>query len=173
MAIRLKANIGYMPIVEEVSRKFVPKKVKCTASETVVNTLKTEESGFMGGGVRKTVRAGYGECKRNYLFIRDSARSTAPSSYEVQLRNTFKAAVQGRNNILEDLSQITRVQAMWAGGTISGTEYEGAKNNLKLRINGVSAKGYTFNGWIMAVQYAGKKASAAYDTDTFPSNYDA
>ena len=127
----------------------------------------------MGGGVRRTVRAGYGECKRNYLFVRDSARTTAPSAYEQQLRNTFKAAVEGRNYIKQDLTQITRVQAMWSGGTVSGQEYEGAKNNLNLRINGVSAKGYTIDGWVMAVQYAGKKASAAYDTNTFPSSYDA
>lgn len=165
MALRLKANIGYQPIVEEVSRKFVPRKETCTAGGKVGPAV-VETSGWMGGAVRKSSRAGLGACTRNYLVIRANARETPTSQNEITARSLFADAVLGRNHIIRDLGQITGVQSLFVTA---------AQDRAKL-INGVSAEGYTFNGWIMAVQYKGLEKAAeegkSYDANTFPTKFD-
>lgn len=173
MAVKLKANIGYQPIVTEVSRKFVPRKKTCKAYASKQGPVKVETTGWMGGAVRKTHRGIFGACERNYLVIRENARSSAPSSAELQSRMLFKTVQSAVNDLLIDLTQMSRIQVMFTGGTHGGTTYEGAANNASIRVNGVSAKGYTLKGWVFAVQYAGKKESASYDVNTFPSAYDA
>lgn len=165
MAIRLKANIGYQPIVEEVSRKFVPRKETCTAGGKVGPAV-VEASGWMGGAVRKSSRAGLGACTRNYLVIRSNARETPVSQKETEARVRFAEAVKGRNHIMRDLGQITQVQQLWLT----------AKDIPSKVINGVSAEGYTFYGWIMMVQYKGLEKAAeggtSYDANTFPTKFD-
>ena len=165
MAIRLKANIGYQPIVEEVSRKFVPRKETCTAGGRVGPAV-VETSGWMGGAVRKSYRAGLGACTRNFMMIRANARETPVSQKELDARVRFADAVKGRNHIIRDLGQITQVQQMWLT----------AKDIPSKVINGVSAEGYTFNGWIMMVQYKGLEKAAEggteYDANTFPTKFD-
>lgn len=165
MAIRLKANIGYQPIVEEVSRKFVPRKETCTAGGKVGPAV-VETSGWMGGAVRKSYRAGLGACTRNYLVIRANSRESVVSQKELDARGLFGDAVKGRNHIMRDLGQVVRVQDLFVA----------AKQDLSKVINGVSAEGYTFNGWIMAVQYKGLEKAAEggtdYDANTFPTKFD-
>lgn len=165
MAIRLKANIGYQPIVEEVSRKFVPRKETCSAGGAV-GPVVVESKGWMGGAVRKSGRAGLGACTRNYLVIRANARQSSASQSELTARVTFAEAVAGRNHIMQDLAQIVRVQEMFVTAS---------QDPAKL-VNNVAAKGYTFSGWIMAVQYRGiaaaKEAGTTYDANTFPQNFD-
>lgn len=165
MALRLKANIGYQPIVEEVSRKFVPRKETCTAGGKVGPAV-VETSGWMGGAVRKSYRAGLGACTRNYLVIRANARETPVSPKEISAREMFADAAKGRNHIMRDLAQITKVQEL----------YVAAKDDRSKVINGVSAEGYTLNGWIMAVQYKGLEKAAeegtSYDANTFPTKFD-
>lgn len=165
MAIRLKANIGYQPIVEEVSRKFVPRKETCSAGGKM-GPVVVETSGWMGGAVRKSSRAGLGACTRNYLVIRANARQIEPNADELAARVMFADAAKGRNHIIRDLGQITGVQSLFVTA---------AQDRTKL-INGVSAQGYTFNGWIMAVQYRGLRNAAesgtVYDANTFPKKFD-
>lgn len=173
MANKLKANIGFQPIVTEVSRKFVPKKQTCKAYGAKVGPVSVETQGWMGAAVRKSNRGGLGYCERNYMVIRENARITPPSAKEMANRTIFAAALAGRNHILHDLNQVSRVQILWTGGTISGHTYVGAKNDITKTINGVSGAGYTFNGWVMAVQFAGKSDDPQYDVNTFPSDYDA
>ena len=165
MAIRLKANIGYQPIVEEVSRKFVPRKETCTAGGKV-GPAEVAASGWMGGAVRKSYRAGLGACTRNYLVIRANARESVTSQKELDARVRFADAANGRNHIMRDLGQITKVQEL----------YVAAKDDRSKVINGVSAEGYTMQGWIMSVQYKGLEKAAedgtSYDANTFPTKFD-
>lgn len=170
MAVKLKSNIGYTPVVEEVSRKFVPRKEVCSAGRPYGPT-KTEGQGWMGGGVKKTYRAGLGNCTRNYLVVRANARLTNPSQDELQARNDFSRATRGAAHILKDLSQLTSVQSLWAqalAAIASGTPKT---------MNGVAANGYTQRGWVMAVQLAGiveaREGGTTYDENTFPSAFDA
>lgn len=163
MAIRLKANISYQPIVEEVNRKFVPKKETCSARNSEAGPVTVLTKGWMGGACRNTFRAGLGASKRNYMVIRSNARMTPLSENEQLGWVRFGKATASVKTILGDLSQISRVQQMWAD----------AQADSSKEVNGVSAYGYTRNGWIMAVQYAGLKADPTYNEKQFPASFDA
>lgn len=165
MAVKLKANVQYINAIETIQRKFVPKKVKLVGPDAAQAgpVILAMNDGFMGGAQRLSWRAGYGQCSRNYLFIKTEGRSSAISSHELDLRTYFSKAVKGRNTIIKDLSQVSRVQAMWLE----------AREVLTKTINGVSAKGYTLSGWIMAVQYAGiYNDPQTYNANTFPQAFD-
>ena len=165
MAVRLKANIAYQPIVEEVSRKFVPKKETCSMGVTA-GPVKTESNGWMGGAVRTTGRAGLGQCKRNYLVIRSNARSTQPSGDELAARALFTRAAKGRQTINRDLQQIVIAEQLYTDAR------KALEQGVGKTCNGVSVYGYTSQGWIFAVQYAGLANSSAYDEYTFPTKFD-
>lgn len=162
MAIRLKANISYKPFVEEVNRKFVPKKETCSSGKEAgpVNVM---TNGWMGAGCRNSYRGGLGASKRNYMVIRSNARTTPLSEDEQIARSRFSKAVSGVKAIYGDLSQISRVQQMC----------DVAFADSSKEVNGVSAYGYTRKGWVMAVQYAGLKADPAYNQNQFPQSFDA
>ncbi len=161
MAFRLKSNIAYKPIVEEVSRKFVPRKETCKAGRKA-GPVTVESQGWMGGAVRTTNRGVIGTCKRNYLVIRSNARLSAVTDDELAARAAFASVVAGRKFIMQDLSQITTVEGLWVL----------ARKNALATINGVSADGYTLMGWVFAVQYAGLKDNPSYNTKAFPTKFD-
>ena len=162
MATRLKSNIAYQPIVEEVSRKFVPKKETCTAGK-LAGPVVTLSNGWMGGAVRNTYRGVLGKCTRNYLVVRANARMTTPSVNELKARANFASVVRGRNFIMADLAQITRVETMFVAASKDATK----------TCNGISALGYTVKGWVFAVQYAGLDNDPEYNVNTFPQSFDA
>lgn len=166
MAVRLKANIAYQPIVEEVSRKFVPKKETCTTGISA-GPVKTESQGWMGGAVRTTGRAGLGQCKRNYLVIRSNARSTEVSNEELSARTLFTRAAKGRNTIMKSLEEQVKAQDLYVAAR------KAVEQGMGKTCNGVSVYGYTFYGWVFAVQYAGlQNDPAQYDENVFPSKFD-
>lgn len=158
---KLKSNVQYQPVVESVSRKFVPKKDTCTAGKTA-GPVKVESQGWMGGAVRSTGRAGLGASTRNYLVIRANARATDVTNKELENRANFAKAIRGRKAILTDLSQITRVQQMWLQ----------VYGDPTLSCNGIQGYGYTMKGWIVAVQMAGLKEDPSYDANVFPQAFD-
>lgn len=172
MARKLVSNIAYGSHLESVSRKFVPKKETCSGG-TEAGPVKLAASGWMGGGVRTSGRAGLGSCERNYVIMRANARLTQPTPNEIAIRTNFTKAVQGRNAIKKDLEQFPIIQIMWIGGRYGEKNYEGIMNNPNLKVNGVSGYGYTLWGWVMAAQFAGLQADPTYDANTFPTDYDA
>lgn len=162
MAMYLKANVAYRPMVDEINRKFVPRKQVCS-NTTEAGPVTVMGKGWMGGSCRNTYRAGIGASKRNYLVVRENARQTPPSANEQENRSIFAAAVSGRKHILQDLQQISRVQLMW----------QQASADTSKEVNEVSAYGYTFKGWVFAVQFAGKKNDDSYNVNNFPTSFDA
>lgn len=162
MAIRLKSNIAYKPMVEEVSRKFVPRKETCAAGGAA-GPVTIESTGWMGGAVKTLGRAGLGITKRNFLVVRQNARSSAVTADELEARALFKQVNAAAYSITHDLQQISRVQQMFI---------QAGEDKTKL-CNGISAYGYTMKGWVFAVQYAGKKDNPSYNVNTFPSSFDA
>ena len=162
MAVRLKSNIGYQPIVEEVSRKFVPKKETCKAGGKA-GPVVVESNGWMGGAVRTTNRGVLGKCSRNYLVIRANARQSVVSNAELAARARFVEVLRGRKHIMADLTQIVDVEEKWMV----------ARKDATKACNGVSTEGYTLMGWVFAVQYAGLKNDPAnYDVEKFPTKFD-
>lgn len=170
MAKKLVGTVTYKPQVDSISRKFVRKADKCSAS-VKIGPAKTLPEGWMGGGVRKSARPGLGECIKNYLIVRTQARTTVVKPEEITARNLFANAARGRNHIVHDLMQMTQVQQKWF------TAVDALAQGERKTINGVSVEGFTFNGWVMAVQYAGGKEAqeggTSYDFNTFPTSFDA
>jgi hypothetical protein len=161
MAIKLKSNIAYQPIVESVSRKFVPRKEVCSAA-TTAGPVKTEGQGWMGGAVVKSGRSGLGACTRNVVIIRANARTTQPSSAELGARELFTTVQAAVKPMLRNLMAITTIQMMFK---------QGGKDRSKT-VKGVSPYGYTMRGFVFAVLYAAKKNDPDYDLTTWPSTWD-
>lgn len=164
--MKLKSNISYMPAVESINRKFALRKNTCSigrAGDIARSNLETEVARFMGGSTRTTNRAGLGTCTRNVMFFRENPRSSVASVEEVQRRALFAQIGTAVPAILKDLSQVTTITNMWIEALADPT----------LACNGIRAKGYTYRGWIFAVQYAGKVNSPSYDITKFPTSFDA
>lgn len=161
MAQYIKGNIAFTPVVEQINRKFAPKNQTCSASKAV-GPVMLEQNNWMGAGTRVTNRGGMGEVRKNYFMFRENARRSALSELEINGRQIFIAAVKGAYECRSNLSVVARIQQQYKQSSIDSSK----------RINGVNAKGYTFSGWTVAVQYAGKVNDPTYDTNTWPQNFD-
>ena len=161
MAKYIKGNISYLPVVEQINRKFTTKKNTC--SNVSYGPTKAQPAKFMGGATLTRTRAGMGAVSKNYMFFRENPRTSPLQAEEINRRQIFAAVRKAIETILEDLSQISRVQTLFLE----------AKDDSTKRINGVSAMGYTIKGWMFAVQYAGRKNNPSYDVDTFPQGFDS
>lgn len=166
MAQFLKSNISFDPVVESINRKFVKKSIKCkdvSGNLGRVGPVFVEAVSYMGGATRTSSRGVLGNCKRNYVFFRDGYRTTAITPAEQARQLNFAKAAAGRNAIFMDLSQVTRLYEMIAE----------AKNDPSKTVNGVSMRGYTARGWVMAAQYAGLVNSSSYNENKWPTTFDA
>lgn len=164
MSLYGKGSISYQPVVEEISRKFVPRKVTC--SEKNPNKANIHftplPQGWMGGSVRKANRAGYGEVKTNTLVIRTAPYVASTSADAVKARQAFAVIAPAISEIEKDLTQIVSVQNLW----------KAAKEDLSKSINGIHARGYTKRGWMFAVQMAGYLEDPQYQPEHFPVAFD-
>lgn len=159
----IKGTIGYINAIEQINRKFVPRKVKCTKSEEILPNVKTLSQGWMGGMTTLKYRAGLGLVSKNLVVVRQDARATQPSTDELAARAMFNTIAGAVRTLMKDLSQLTRIQRM----------YNEAAADLSKTLNGVRAYGYTLRGWVFAVQYAGRKENDQYNVNQFPSAFDA
>lgn len=160
--IRLKSNISYDPMIESVNRKFTQRANKCS-KPTTEGPVALGGVRYMGGATRNGFRGGLGSCSRNYMFFRDGYRDSVVTAEEMDRRVRFAKAAAGRNYIIKDLSQVTTVTNLWIQ----------AKDDTTKTINGVSTRGYTYRGWIMAVQYKGLEGDHSYNEKQFPTTFDA
>ena len=158
----LKSNVKFTPTIEQINRKWATKKTTCSAAKQV-GPAKLEANRWMGSATLTLGRAGLGVTKRNYFIFRENARTSLASADEIAAKAVFAAACKGLAHIRKDLNQITHVQQMYKAATADPTKH----------VNGVYAAGYGYYGWIMAVQYAGKRDDGSYDVNTFPQNFDA
>ena len=162
MAQYIKGNIAFTPVVEQINRKFAPKAQTCSAAK-MVGPVMLESNSWMGAATRVDNRGGLGETRKNYFVFRENARLSPVSQEEIEARVLFAQATAGAYSCRINLSYIARMQQQFKESSIDSRK----------RINGINAKGYTFTGWTVAVQYAGKKADHSYDVNTWPNNFDA
>ncbi len=135
-------------------------------------SLVREKAGINNGGIKyfgaRVIMSPTRGMVTNF-YMRKYGRTSQSSSKEINLREVFTNSAKGAIHIKEDLTQISRVLQMF-------TE---SKADSSKRCNGVNAKGYTFIGWIRAVQYKGGYAAyiepggGTYTYNTFPANFDA
>lgn len=162
MAQYIKGNIAFTPVVEQINRKFAPKAQTCSAAK-MVGPVMLESNSWMGAATRVTDRGGLGETRKNYFVFRENARLSTVSTNEIAHRVMFEDAVKGAYECRVNLSYVARMQTMFKQSSADASK----------KINGVNAKGYTFAGWTVAVQFAGKKADHSYDVNVWPNNFDA
>ena len=166
MAKQFKGTMGVAFPIESIDRKLALRK-ETSGTKTVAGKFLGGHK-YMGGFTRtRSVVTGSGKTetvKVQFAFVRKNGRTSPLKQKEVENRQMFAAVCQSVPTILEDLTQITRVQQMWLQ----------ARADVKKKINGISALGAsTFRGWIFSVQYAGLKNNEEYDTDQFPQSFDA
>lgn len=158
----IKNNINFMPAVESMSRKFVPRKETC-GNKTIGKKI-LKGNGWIGSAVRQGFAAGYGPYSKNYVVIRKHARSSALSTDEMQAQSRFSATAKILHYQRRDLAQQSVLRDMWLE----------AKEDITKTVKGVSAAGYSWLGWIFAVDYKrladGEEQSAVR---TFPTEFDS
>lgn len=131
-----------MPAVESISRKFVPRKVKCV--NQTIGSYDVPGKRYMGSYAKKGNLNGYGPITKNIFFMRDPMSLVAPTQEDLQRRARFSAANTWANAAWKDLAAITQNQL----------KYKQAKDDFTLTISGVSAYGYqTMIGWMKAIAY--------------------
>ena len=146
-----KANVGFMPAVESISRKFALRKDTCSTKNFFgVNK-------FMGAGVRKYNVIGYGSGSVNYFFMRKNPRLSGPTSSELTQRSAFTDGVQWAAEALKDLTARTHNQQV----------YRAVRENPDLTVGGHSMKGVS-SMYGMLRRYG---ILLAIDQEELPSNH--
>lgn len=136
----IKGNIAYDPVVQQVNRKFALRKNTCGPKKKV-GPVETVPVRWMGGATRHTYRAGLGDVYKNIFVMRENARGTILSANELNSQYRFNAVSKWVSAALKDLMCVTN----------NGLKWQAAKEDLSKTIEGVSANGYTYHGWMFAV----------------------
>ena len=164
MKVTKLSNIGYMPVVESISRKFALRKEK-VGNKLYRNGTKMVKmsSGFMGGAVRKA-RVNDQLINVNYFWMRKNARTSPLSNREREIRQNFTICRASAYATYHNLANTTKIQADFFGQTLAGG-YVGVRRRA-----GIWAGDYTtIEGWIFAIRMAqiGQGESITAETDTW------
>lgn len=155
-------NIGYMPVVESISRKFALRKEKVGNVPYRGNAYVKTSSGYMGGAVRK-VRVNDQLINVNYFWMRKNARNTPLSTREHEIRQNFTICRASANATYHNLANLTKIQADFYGQTLANG-YVGKRT----RVGKWAGEYTTIDGWIFAIRMAqiaqGEKITAETDT---------
>lgn len=155
-------TISYMPAVERVSRKFVPRHTKCTIVEATAGKLPVAR--YMGGASTQGYVIGHGSFIKNYMFFRQFARTSQPNETELANRQRFTNANAWVRAAYRDLNAISTNQLRFR---------EAAADSSKT-IEHVSAFGYTgMRGWMRGVAYALLKAEKELPANHILPEFDA
>lgn len=156
--------------VESINRKLALRREVSTTTKGLGTRHDIVIPGkrFIGGMVKTNVvpdgKGGLMTIQTQKMFVRKYGRSTPVTANEVTARVRFTKAIKGANACLLDITQITRIDTMW----------DQAVADPSLTLNGVSAAGYTHDGWVKAVQYAGLKLhDHDYNENQFPNSFDS
>lgn len=133
----VQKKIKYAYFVESVSRKFTLVKNKCSQNNTT-GVFTAEPARYMGGGVRRNSRFGYGLEEKNYMFLRFNPRTSAMDASEKARQEQFSTAAKLRKAWKANLATAAQMAAAWKDPS-NGTA------------NGIAKAGYTSNGWFFVV----------------------
>lgn len=153
----LKNTIAFIPIVEQVSRKFALRRETCSwkvvsaaGSTASGNDLVIQPTIYMGSGCRNVNVLGYGAVKQNYFFMRkkpavDLAHIGSPTADTMAVRLKFATCSKWVAAAMKDLTAITFNQQVFLT----------CKNDLSKGSAGVSVAGFTsMRNWMFAVASA-------------------
>lgn len=165
---KIKNSIGFVPVVETISRKFALRKETCSEKtvgqstpSTAYGKVKTIEPHiYMGSVGRKQTILGYGEVTRNYFFMRKNANKNAASTIQRQTRVKFGAVSKWVAEAMLDLNAFPYNQQ----------QFLACKADLSKSCSGIGVSGFTsMRNWMFAV--AADMYGPASEPQTLPENH--
>lgn len=153
MANYVKGNVQFTPVVEQINRKWAPKKKTCSATKKV-GPVTTESHSWMGSATRTVGRAGLGPVSKNYFVFRENARVSAVLSDELRQRSAFIHGNEWANVAAKDLMAINHNHQVFIELKDNPSGYIAFSGGDRLY-----AAGYSFMGFLRA--YAIKQAKIA------------
>lgn len=108
MATYAKGSITFKPVVDQINRKFTPRKNVCAQRNR--GPVALVPASYMGAGTRTVGREGIGLVSKNYFFYRENARSTGVGVNEAAARAKFTQGVKWANEASKDVAVITANQ---------------------------------------------------------------
>lgn len=139
MAVYIKGNITYTPVVEQINRKFAVKAKTCSDSKEVGPTETTPHN-FMGGATRTSTRVGLGTVRKNYFFYRENASARQLDEAAMERRAHFVAGNKWAVAAAKDLGAMAHNQKVW--------NY--LRENPSKTMGGMLTQGYTMSGLLRA-----------------------
>ena len=139
MAKKKVSNIGFMPVVETISRKFALRRETCVDKTFTKGDLGGEAevtingTTYMGCVGRKVYIIGEGWVTKNTFFMRKPQPARQLSAEEVQAHQNFAAGLAWANAAMIDLSVLVANQE----------KFLVIRNDFTKKIGGLSAKGYS------------------------------
>lgn len=167
MAKKKLSKIGYVLPVEQISRKFAPRKHTAAAARNggyggpdyVIPARK-----WMGAATVNSYVNGYGDVQKNIFVVRVNGRTSLPTASELSNRSNFTLCRAWMEAAYRDLMAVNANQA----------KYIEAKEDFSKTIEGVSARGYQgMRGWMFAVAMAIKGGGGVLPTDHLLPAFDA
>lgn len=166
MAGKKLSKIGYMSPVEQISRKFVPRRVTSRAASSALPGpgYILPKVKWFGAAVQERKVQGYGIVTKNIFVCRQYGRQSLAQAEELSNRANFIVANQWAVLAFKDLmAQATNID-----------RWDEAINNFQKTIKGVSAKGYqTTRGWVVAIAMEMLKAGETLPKDHILPAFDA
>lgn len=144
MANYVKSNVRFTPVVEEINRKWAPRKKTCSASKKI-GPVETESQSWMGSATLKIARAGIEGARKNYFVFRENARQSAASARELLIRGAMEAGNAWKVLALKDLMAISTNQARYLVCANNPAAYIEVGDGERLY-----AKGYSMPGFVAA-----------------------
>lgn len=161
MATYAKGSIAFKPVVDQINRKFTPRKNVCANRKG--GPVELIAASYMGAGTRTIGREGIGVVSKNYFFYRENPRSSAVTADEVAMRQSFTNGVKWANDAEKDLAVITANQQKMkqlAENPSAYIEVDGERMYIY---------GYSYPGFMRAFAIKAAKAGVLPQDHNLPS----
>lgn len=160
MATYAKGSIAFKPVVDQINRKFTPRKNVCAARNG--GPVALIAASYMGAGTRTVGREGIGMVSKNYFFYRENPRSTMVGINEAAARDKFKQGVKWADAASKDVSVITANQLKMKQLAENPTAY------IEVGDDRMYIYGYTYPGFMKAFAIKAANAGILPQTHNLP-----
>lgn len=161
MATYAKGSIAFKPVVDQINRKFTPRKNVC--SQRNGGPVALMPAAYMGAGTRTVGREGIGLVSKNYFFYRENPRSTGVGINEAAARDKFKQGVKWADAASKDVSVITANQLKMKQLAENPSAY------IEVGDDRMYIYGYTYPGFLKAFAIKAANAGVLPQDHNLPS----
>lgn len=151
MAIYAKGSIAFKPVVDQINRKFTPRKNVCANRQG--GPVELVAASYMGAGTRTVGREGIGAVSKNFFFYRENPRTSAVTAVEVAMRQSFTQGVQWAIAAEKDVAVITANQMKMKQLAENPSAY------IEVGGERMYIYGYTYPGFMRAFAIRAAKAN--------------